>query len=85
MENTAEKHRCGVCNDEWLTEGEYNAHVCPQTQHTPQEAEHLIASTDPGFADVQKAALERGLESIQAQGATPEQVAVQEEAIQQLQ
>lgn len=51
-------HRCGQCNDEWLTEAEYLAHACPTTGFNPQQAEHLGAD----FAAVQTAALERGAE-----------------------
>lgn len=57
--------RCGVCNDEWLTEQEYLNHVCPQTGFTPQQSEHL----GPEFTAIQAAALQRGLETLQAQGA----------------
>ncbi len=53
-------HRCGVCNDEWLTEAEYNGHVCPRTSATPAQPEHLINSTTPDFAAISQAALERG-------------------------
>jgi len=66
MDNTQPlKHVCGVCKDEWLTEAEYNNHVCPNTNTTPQDADHLIRTTTPEFASIQQAALERGLEVIQ--------------------
>lgn len=83
MEENITKHVCGVCNDEWLTEDEYNNHVCPNTNATPQQAEHLIKSTTPEFAAISEAALQRGLDSLQANGADDTQIAVQNEAIQQ--
>lgn len=79
----AQKHVCGVCHDEWLTEEEYLNHVCPQTSATPQQAEHLINSTTPEFASIATAALERGAEVAQANG-DEVQVARNQEAIEQL-
>lgn len=54
----AQKHICGVCSDEWLTEEEYLAHVCPGTGFAPTEPEHQ----GPEFLAVQEAALARGEE-----------------------
>lgn len=60
MDDTPIKHTCGVCHDEWLTEDEYNNHTCATTGFAPTQAEHLINSTQPDFAAIQEAALERG-------------------------
>ncbi len=57
---TAERHVCGVCGDEWLTEQEYNFHECPKTGVTPTSPDHLIRSTTPEFAEVSQSAQERG-------------------------
>jgi hypothetical protein len=80
MDNQVSKHVCGQCNDEWLTDAEYLAHTCPKSGFAPTAPENLGAE----FIDIQRSALERGLETIKADGADPIQVAVQEEAIQQL-
>jgi hypothetical protein len=63
--DTTQKHICGLCHDEWLTEAEYIAHVCPATNTTPADPAHLGGD----FLEIQKAALERGKERLQA---TPE-------------
>jgi len=77
MEPAVQKHVCGVCNDEWLTEEEYLNHTCT-TGFTPAQPEHL----GPEFAEVQKAALERGLAHVDP--ADEVAVARQQEAIDQV-
>lgn len=59
----SEKHICGVCEKEFKTEEQYLEHVCEKTDATPADAEHLIKSTTPNFAEVSKAALKRGEET----------------------
>lgn len=72
MENQApDKHICGLCHDEWLTEDEYNNHVCPSSGQPANTIEHLVATTTPDFEAISQAALERGAQD--AQEATPEQ------------
>lgn len=73
-----QKHVCGRCNDEWLTEAEYLAHNCTATGFNPTQAEHL----GPEFAEVQKAALQRGMDLVDP--ADEVAVAKQQEAIDQL-
>lgn len=58
MESVPQKHICGVCHDEWLTEDEYNTHKCTGTGFTPQEPEHL----GPEFMAISEAAIARGEE-----------------------
>lgn len=53
-------HKCGACVDEFLTLKEYLEHPCPATGFTPTQPEHL----GPEFLEVQRAALERGLDRI---------------------
>lgn len=67
-------HVCGQCNDEWLTEAEYLAHVCPKTSFKPTQAEHM----GDDFILIQQAALVRGLEQLKEDG---EDTAAQVEAI----
>lgn len=83
QEYTPDRHICGVCNDEWLTEEEYLAHTCPGTNFTPTDPQHLVNSTTPDFIEVSGAALQRGLETAQASG-DEAQVAKNQEAITQL-
>jgi hypothetical protein len=74
MENTEPTRQvCGVCHDEWLTEAEYLNHTCPVSGFTPEQPEHLIATTTPDFAQIQEAAVERGNsdESVPAQPVAP--------------
>lgn len=56
----ATKHICGQCNNSWATEAEYIAHTCQTTGVTPTDPLHQGAE----FLEVQKAALERGLERV---------------------
>ena len=58
MESAPQKHVCGVCNDEWLTEDEYNSHTCPGTGFTPQQPEHLGEE----FIAISESAVARGEE-----------------------
>lgn len=83
QEYTPDRHICGVCNDEWLTEEEYLAHTCPGTNFTPTDPQHLVNSTTPDFIEVSGAALQRGLETAQASG-DEAQVAKNQDAIAQL-
>lgn len=66
MDTQPIKQVCGVCHDEWLTEDEYNNHVCAVTGFTPQQPEHLVNSTTPEFLAIQQAALERGAVDVAA-------------------
>jgi hypothetical protein len=66
-----QKHICGRCNDEWLTEAEYVAHVCPATNVTPADPAHLGAD----FLEIQKAALERGKDRLEEPAAIERQEA----------
>ncbi len=68
MDSQVNKHICGVCNDEFLTEPEYTGHVCPTTGHNPSQAEHLVKSTTPDFLEVQRGALQNGLVTLEDQG-----------------
>lgn len=49
-------HKCSVCEQEFATEQAYLDHVCPQTEKQPTDPAHL----GPEFAEISKAALERG-------------------------
>lgn len=72
-----DKHICGKCLDEFLTEQEYLDHKCPITNFTPADPEHH----GPEFLAVQAAALERGREQLDI----PADIAKQDEAIAQVQ
>lgn len=61
QDNQTQKHVCGVCGDEWLTEEEYLNHTCPKTNTTPTDPAHLGAE----FAEVSAAAQERGAERVE--------------------
>jgi hypothetical protein len=58
--NDPQKHVCGQCLDEWLSENEYLSHICPILGVAPTEADAM----GPDALAIQKAALERGLEHI---------------------
>lgn len=72
------KQVCGECGDEWLTEAEYLAHTCPTTSAKPTEAAHQ----GPEFVAIQAAALQRGLEQLEADGedTTTQEIAIDEHA-----
>jgi hypothetical protein len=76
-EHVIDKHVCGTCHDEFLSEDEYLDHVCPVTGFTPRDPDHH----GPEFANVQKAALERGMETLVASDAPQEHVERQQAAI----
>ena len=69
------KQVCGQCNDEWLTEKEYLAHTCPTTSANPTEAAHQ----GPEFIAIQAAALQRGLDELDAKGkdTTSQEIAIE--------
>ena len=73
---TPDRHICGRCNDEFLTEQEYLEHTCQATGTTPTDPAHL----GPEFAQVQAAALQRGADAA-AEAGDHEQVAKNEAAI----
>jgi hypothetical protein len=77
QEHVVNKHICGRCNDEFLTEQEYLDHVCAATGYQPTDPQHH----GPEFAAVQKAALERGMEVVIANGGDQAQVDRQQAAI----
>lgn len=80
MEQSVAIHKCGQCNDEWLTEAEYLAHICPKSGAAPTSADNL----GPEFVEIQRSALERGLDGLKEENAPAEQIAAQEQAIGQL-
>lgn len=54
------KHICGVCEQSFNSEDEYNTHVCPNTNFQPTTVEHQDALTGGRFSEIAKAAQERG-------------------------
>lgn len=55
-----QKHICGVCEQSFNSEDEYNSHVCPNTNFQPTQVEHQDALTGGRFSAISEAALERG-------------------------
>lgn len=53
-------HRCGACDNEFLSEEIYLAHACVKTGFTPATADHLDATSGGRFSLASAAALKRG-------------------------
>jgi hypothetical protein len=75
---TIQKHVCGICLDEWLSEQEYLDHTC-KTGFKPTDPEQM----GEGFATIQEAALARG-EERKTEEVHPAELAVAEPEVKQV-